>query len=274
MRLGISMSELKTDELLMLEASILRQEHRVFKLWSNYLTRKRTYADPEDPRRIAITKAFWLNLLFSSSLVYGSAGVCAFVTVLLLYWQNQMLQESLFPKPHYTAMIRPLVKATLAPSSTGESSFPDIGFSDRKVEAAFAANEAGSIYIDIVNLRLRYITSNNVVIYEQYFESKPNSNLPVVQKGSIQPTNLIFTESLPSKSKSISPEELIFPIHVEATFAFSAIDSASRIWSSNIVAELVVIKDGDSDIRSSDIYMTAPNDALRATFKLGQPAID
>ncbi|WP_047817488.1 hypothetical protein [Rhodopirellula islandica] len=114
-----------------LEARLLRQEHRWVPLVCNFLTRKTKYPDPNDPRRSAVAKALWLNLLFSPTTVAGGGFAIALITAYLLFQQNQLLQSSLFPSPKFTAMIRPMVRAGIAAPEESAIASPDIGIEGR-----------------------------------------------------------------------------------------------------------------------------------------------
>lgn len=76
------------------ESHFIRQEHRFWWIIYNFFTRYDRFPDASDPRRAACVSAFCWNLLLSPSAVATSGGIVALVTIGLLWWQNQLLQEN------------------------------------------------------------------------------------------------------------------------------------------------------------------------------------
>tara|TARA_R110002073_G_scaffold324568_3_gene502640 strand:+ start:30038 stop:30844 length:807 start_codon:yes stop_codon:yes gene_type:complete len=254
-----------------LESRLLRQKHRWVALVCNFLTRKTKYPDPSDPRRSAIAKALWLNLLFSPTTVAGGGLAIALITACLLFQQNQLLQSSLFPSPKFTAMVRPMIRAVSVTPTAGKLDPPDIGIEGRLVECAFAANDAGALYIATVNLKLAYIDCAGNLFRELVFEAKRETQLPVVAKSSIVPVELRFTKFGDITPSDAPPPVDEGPYRVNAAFSFSALDSSGEIWSAMLDADVIVIDGGEADTRKAALYLNGSDDALRAEFNRGVP---
>jgi hypothetical protein len=75
------------------EARFIGQEHRFFRILFNFITRKERFPDPKDPRRAACVSSLCWNL-FSPSSIAAAGGLVATLTLILLWWQNQILKEN------------------------------------------------------------------------------------------------------------------------------------------------------------------------------------
>ena len=79
----------RESEIRHIEILLVRQEHRLFKLVSNWLRFRKN--ESGDDFRVAATRALFLNLIFSPTSIAIGAGTA---TLLLLVWQNILLQEN------------------------------------------------------------------------------------------------------------------------------------------------------------------------------------
>lgn len=262
-----SLSNRVTD----IEVGLLRQEHRLIPLVHNVWCRKENYPNPNDPRRNAVVLALMTNLLFSPQALAAGGGLAALLTVGLLAWQNYLLQESLFPQPTMTAVMRPMVKA-VANASPSPNALPDIGIDGRVFEMAFAANDGGPFLMDVVNLRVVYSDFANNLIQTQYFESKSRSKLPLVGKSAIELTELQFTKFGSETTNPVKVSAINYPIRVTCEFAISALDVNGHLWHGTIAATIAVIDDGTQTVTESDLVFTAPNDALRTHLQAVEPS--
>jgi uncharacterized protein YjbI with pentapeptide repeats len=82
---------LKTPE--QIEAALMRQEHRLFYVFLNFLVRRRKFAK-DDERRAAATSAFLWRLVAPGSLVTGGVGVTAIVGLFLASQANTLLGQA------------------------------------------------------------------------------------------------------------------------------------------------------------------------------------
>ncbi len=81
------------------EAELLEQEHRPFRLLWNFWNRKTIWKDPDDHRRAATKKALLWRLFFSpTTIALGSGGLVAILTLYFLSQQNRLFdrQNDLF----------------------------------------------------------------------------------------------------------------------------------------------------------------------------------
>jgi len=100
-KLNLSMLEKEKAEktAVELEADLIRQEHRFFAVVKNYVSRKKIWNEPNDPRRGAARFAFWMHIFFSrSTIVIVTGGFVGIMTVYLMHKQNDLFeaQNNLF----------------------------------------------------------------------------------------------------------------------------------------------------------------------------------
>jgi len=84
-----------------IEAQLIEQEHRPFRLIWNFFNRKKKWPNENDPRRKAASKAiFWRLLASPTTIAFATGSILSFVSVYFLYKQNQHLgnQTVLFEK--------------------------------------------------------------------------------------------------------------------------------------------------------------------------------
>lgn len=84
------------ERLSVLEAGLLEQEHRLYRVLLNFLRRQRWPA--QDPRRNAAVVAFWTRLLMPTAgvvLLAGGGGIVAWLTLLEFRRQNNIVSEQL-----------------------------------------------------------------------------------------------------------------------------------------------------------------------------------
>ncbi len=205
-----------------LEAQILRQEHRtLFILW-NWLTRKSTYPDVNDPRRKAVNHAAIFGM-FSTRTAVAGGGIAALLSVWLLWEQNRLLQESLFPETSLRVMLGHLVR-----SSNEEHPIlnPDIGIEGRKFEMAFFSS-GGPFLIDVVNLKVAYVSADEKLIRTDYFVSKKRTIFPKLDKSDISRADLVFDR----EASVVAPvDHWKKPVKVKCEFSVTAIDAQTKVW--------------------------------------------
>ncbi|MBB3210684.1 hypothetical protein FHS27_006532 [Rhodopirellula rubra] len=246
-----------------LEAQLLRQEHRLIPLVKNFLDRKQKYPNRCDARRKATTRALLFNLLLSPQTMALGGGMLAFVSVLILAYQSHLMQQTVYPTPRYTAIIRPLVSSNAY--DTTEIAFPDLAIEKRDFEFAFTANGAGPLLIDTVNLKIEYVTEDYVPIRTDYFESRSSGVLPVVGKSSIETCKVTFKRFGHAETNAeTSPPGPIRPVF---TFAVGGVDSDGKLWSTDIRSVGVIIDDGRANGPASDLYLTGSGESLNGVLQ-------
>jgi len=80
---------MEEKDLISIEARLLEQEHRPFTLLKNFFNRKQW--DKQDPRRKAVKTALLWRLFFSPAVIAGTGGLIALASLIILYWQTEVL---------------------------------------------------------------------------------------------------------------------------------------------------------------------------------------
>ncbi len=82
------------NELHRIEAELLEQEHRPFKLFWNFYKRKNDWGNQNDPRFIAVTKAIiWRFFASPTTIAIASGGIIGILTLFFLYRQDNHLEN-------------------------------------------------------------------------------------------------------------------------------------------------------------------------------------
>lgn len=80
------------DRIEAIESQLIEQEHRPFKIFTNYFI-NRTKWEKSDRRRTASLKALVYSIFFSPGMIAATGGVIAILTLLVLFWQNNIISD-------------------------------------------------------------------------------------------------------------------------------------------------------------------------------------
>ena len=91
--MDVKINELE-EKLKKIEAELLEQEHRPFKILWNYFNRKNRFKDSKDKRRKAVTKAvIWRLFISPTTIAIATSGLLGYLSLFLLYKQTNLFKN-------------------------------------------------------------------------------------------------------------------------------------------------------------------------------------